>query len=372
MKNIFLIGITIFIVISSLPASANENKDYFNKVNQAELAIVKGQYKTALDYYRQAFKAKKKPLAQDLYNASICAIRGKSYKYALSYCRRLADKGVGKNFFLYKTTYKDLRGAKSWTAIIERAAKVKDSLYNRNKPLLAHLDSLYACDQYWHGLWGKSNHHDTALYALLDNVDDSLSFALMKIFKKNGYLSEDMLGVEMENDTVISDWPSFFIIMLHNDQGMPWLSTRTIPRRIPMGAFAKIFRQAIDAGQINPELVAIVEDRGGHGDLSDIFFGTNSLYEIYGSNVYINREANTLDNLKRIDSNRKDLGTYPLSDYIEKAVYKIINPNSPFWFYPTIISIKSFADEESRNKFMENSDLYLKNIEQYKTRKNKL
>lgn len=92
---------------------------------------------------------------------------------------------------------------------------------------------------------------------------------------------------------------------------------------------------------------------------------------IYEGNVYINREANTLDNLKKIDDNRKDLGTYPLSDYIEKAVYKILNPDSPFGFYPTIISIKSFADEENRNRFMENSDLYLENIEQYKTRKSK-
>lgn len=364
MKNIFVIGILFFIGISSLPARANDNKAYFNNVNQAELAIIKGQYKTAINYYETAFK-EMKPLAQDLYNASVCAVKVRSYKQALAYCRQLAGKGVGKDFFLYKTTFEPLRNHNGWAALLEWATKVKDSLHNRNKTLLAHIDTLYACDQYWHGLWRKSNQHDTALYTLLDNADDSLSFALMDIFKQHGYLSEDMLGVEMENDTVISDWPSFFIIMLHNDEGMPWLSTRTAPRRIPKGAFAKIFRQAIDAGQINPELVAMVEDRGGHGDLQDtIFFGTSSLYSIYKNNVYISKEANTPDNLKKIESNRTQLGTYPLNDYIKKARYKILHPGSPFWFYPLIGSVSSFADEESRKRFLENHDLYLKNIQQ--------
>lgn len=369
MKHTFLISVLIFVGKFSLQARANGNKAYFYNVNHAELAIIKGQYKTAINYYETAFK-EMKPLAQDLYNASICAVKVRSYKNALEYCKKLADKGVGKNFFLYKTTYKELRNAQSWPALINRAAKAKDSLYSRNKNLLAHIDTLYACDQYWHGLWRKSNWHDTALYALMDNVDDSLSFELMDIFKEHGYLSEDMTGVEMENDTLINDWPSFFIIILHNYEGMPWLSTRTGPGRIPKGAFAKILQEAKDTGQINPELVAMLEDMGGDSEVpGKPFFGTQFLYMSYKNNIYISKDGNTINNLKKIDSNRKNLGTYPLNDYVMKARYKVLNPNSPFGFYPRIGGVGSFADEESRKSFLESHDLYLKNIEGYKIQK---
>lgn len=96
---------------------------YLSLVNKAELNVIKEDYQQAIRNYDAAFVLNT-PFAQDLYNASICAIKEKAVQKAFIFCKLLANKGVGANF-LKQQIYKPLNDQEGWKELMVRAEKVK-------------------------------------------------------------------------------------------------------------------------------------------------------------------------------------------------------------------------------------------------------
>ena len=92
MKYLFIF-LTI-LLSSPLFAQADFRKEYYPKINRAEMAITKDDYQAAFSEYQSAFSAVKTPLAQDIFNAVACKFLLNDFEGAKPFLLKLAKKGI--------------------------------------------------------------------------------------------------------------------------------------------------------------------------------------------------------------------------------------------------------------------------------------
>jgi hypothetical protein len=335
-----------------------DNPSQYNAyVNKAELAIVDQQQEQALRFYDSAFGYKTIPFAQDLYNASVCALKTNDIPKAFSLCRHIAAKGTGKAFFEKKPVFVPLcRYVKQWHKLLADADRIKDKYILSNREVKKIIDGLYSRDQEMHRRWSGSD-YNAALESEMKALDDSVSKALLGIFKKYGYLSEDVIGVNIHADTILEYEPQFSVIMLHNYQGR--IKTDTL--------FSPILREMLAAGKIKPEYYASIQDAGSNF-IERPYYGTSELSN-YKCTLY--RQKLPKEVLRNIDIVRQRTGLSTLDDFLKKVVFNTDHANFEFLINARSTLIYSFANEESEKIFKEENDViipHIKGCKEYPTR----
>lgn len=335
MTNIIYLFISLII---GLPIQLNAvGKDnllaYYNHITKAENFIINDQTDSALVYYDLAFKEKESPFAVDLNNAAILAIKNNNNALAISYCIELGGKGVGVSFF-EKSVFSDLRYLKEWQKVLNTANERTKAIDLKYGPVVNVIKKLIERDQEFSKERAKRS-GEIDIEIKFANLKDSISKEIMKIFDVYGYLSEDIIGVDVYNDTSISHFPLFNVLILHNYQGLLGGDT----------TFQAKLRNAVYNGDIKPELFAYYND---WSQIPEIPFG-GKMYRIYKNNLYCSIHKSTW--LQTISDNRKSIMLYDLKDYENRIKYLINNNSSYFMIFGFCGKTKSFYKKDSEDYF---------------------
>ena len=99
-KN-FLVSLVVFcsFVVSFLSTQRETYIDYFHKINEAELFIVKDDYQSAFNVYKTTFKNYPHAFSKDIHNALMCAIRLRDANEAFEYAKMMVMQGYEFSFF---------------------------------------------------------------------------------------------------------------------------------------------------------------------------------------------------------------------------------------------------------------------------------
>jgi hypothetical protein len=201
-KKLFLILFLSCIFIHAFAQNnKNTHREYHNLINTAENKITEFEYQEALKIYHEAFKSDY-TFAQDLYNASLCAMQVKDFGATLKFCESLVKRGCTFKFF---TTYKfkPFRESSHWKIFSKKYPSLVES-YNATyrKDLVAEIEVLYELDQKHYKLL-PNNVNNQVFQDSLKKLSDYMKLKLMNIFNQNGYLDETKIGARIESDTTL-------------------------------------------------------------------------------------------------------------------------------------------------------------------------
>ena len=339
MKNI---GLTIIFSLFLIQTTkADQLEKYYSEINNAELSITAHDYKMAINYYDTAFKNKQEPFARDIYNQTICYIRNNDFREAITNCFALAEKGTGADFFQNNIVFSPLRQQSQWRQLLKTAELKKAALDHKNKVLNKKLNTLYHTDQTAHILLrSMTAQNEDSITHYVKNVDDSLSGILMDIFDHNGFISEFNWGVTLNENFEIKNMPDFYLIMLHNFQG--------IQRHDSL--FAPVLRKAVLNGKIKPEIYAFMLDNNCKDFKT--FNGTVMMYVFYQGKLYVQKYCDSLEIKKQINHQRKSLMLPVLDDYLKKIEFNLNEPGNKFLIYAPCSKIGSIRDNTSEQAFL--------------------
>jgi hypothetical protein len=346
MKLRVIISLLVLPLLTS--ASPRTVKAYHKFVNNAELAIVESDFNKAATYYDSAFHLSEKAFGQDFYNASISAIKANRLSKALSYCKALARKGVGRRFFEDKPIFAPLTKKPDWPKILRTAELSRRRLLRDHNALIRTIDSLVEKDQLVNQQWRDAG-MATAERQIMDLTYDTIQIALIKIFKKHGFISEGIIGVPLTTDNRIAYRLPFDVIIIHNYQSRMTGDT----------LFRQVLLKALDDGDIKPEYLATIEDFGG-GDLTRPYYGSSHFYVQYKCSLFL--ENFNIQRIDQIDSSRKSIGLCTAADQLKKVLFNIQNPGNPFRIQTTMSKIGSFGDKESEQRMLDNSKVLVEKI----------
>lgn len=340
--------------------SYGENlQQYYADINAAELAITRSDYQKAADFYKAAFAQKEEPFAQDIYNESVCYIKLNEPEKSMTACKLLAERGIGDSFFLKHEVYQPLHKLPEWTGLLQLAKSRKRSLDKKNKVLLCRLKDLYNQDQRLHGFLHDyysnvyGGHDDKATDSLIDNFlhqeDSVIAEKLKTFFQKNNdnrILSEFDLGPFLNEETNIISDPGFYVIILHNYQGVRQYDS----------LFEPFLKKAIVDGKIKPLVYASMKDGNPQNNTSQ-YYGTTGMYILIGKNLYVNKYANSQDRKAYINHKRAEIMLPSVDDYKEKIIYNIEHKNTDFNITTYITRYGSFYNEKSKTQILKSLDL---------------
>lgn len=355
-QSICYLAIILLVLITGKPSSAQDYPaTYYHYTNQAELAIVRADYAQAAANYKDAFKANIRPFATDVYNALCCALRLNNQKDSYKYCLLLAKKGVGENFFEKKALFNDFKQKDkgAWHKILAHARGNRKKFDANFRSLNAQLNNLYNRDQQVHRLLQQPGRDYEQTEILVKKSDDSISRELMKVYERWGFLSEFNMGAFVSDDTVLQLQPPFYIIMLHNFQGISSYDT----------LFAPMCKKAIQEGTLHPMVYAGFRD--GNPANGNVYYGT--AHYIIGYKCSIYKEVEDADTpeyntIKRINKQRAKIFIPSFEDALQKIVFRIQNPDSEFEWRDHYGRIRSFANKESEQHFLERHKLMVDQI----------
>ncbi|MCX2429849.1 hypothetical protein [Pedobacter sp. GR22-10] len=338
MKKLLLTALAL-LQVSLMYAGVYDLKKYGSLINQAELNIIEGKYVQALSIYDSAFSYyTSSPFTQDLYNASLCALKTKRSDKAISLCRQLASKGVGIPFFRFNKAFLPLSKRKDWNSTMNYARTIKDSFERVNVSLLRIIDSLVAKDQRGNAEWKKAGMTSNAklkMYA----TNDSIAKTLSKIFEQKGFLSEDIIGAPLTKEGHLNSMLPFDVILVHNFQSGQWGDT----------LFSSILEKALNAGQISPSYYASIVDMGSNTGIRP-YFGETRFYMQYKCKIYLDPYTKSI--ALTVDSNRRSIGLCSIDDLLKKVIFRSQYPKSDFKINVHLSIIGSYADKLSEEAMM--------------------
>lgn len=313
--NKYLFLISVLILSSNIHAqeSMNPYLNYHTHINSAELHIVDGDEKLAINEYKTAFLIDSiVPLAKDYYNASICAIKSKKYDFAFDWCKTLVKSGLSKAFFEKNELFKPITDKKKWKELLEY--KISD--FNQN--LIDTLNNLYVQDQYYRAKIGSYKVYGDSI-KMIDKNNDRI---LLDIIKRYGYPSEKLLGLSEG----IGFEKKFEMVIWH----------QTTLNRI--SDYTQILISAAKNGLISPQRAgSLIEN---HTGLS--LYNMEPYYRVICSTCSDSIQSDVANKIfywdmpgekvAKYDSLRSEIGLESLQDYNKKILYVIKN-KPPYIFY---------------------------------------
>lgn len=317
-------------------ADTNTVKKYHNYVNKAELSTLDGNIMLASAYYDTCFSMPVTHFAQDIYNASICALENGDYRKSVKYCLRLVETGCKKEFFL-KKAYNGLRSNKSYWNHFQNEYEKHRGLYNKNVDtlLLGKLKKMVLADQNYFCEMPKRLKNNYFLDSLFQN-DQYLSNQLSVLFERYGYISEELIGANVV-DTTLSIYPVYNVLIRHHYQ-------------LKQYELTNILKRAVYEGKLKPDIFCnwySFEKRPvGYGDELFILKYKCNLYEARRSGV---REL--------IEKNRKQMWLSPLDDLKKKIIYRSSVDNARYIYYAPLAVIPDMNEDSEKNFKMKNSTL---------------
>lgn len=343
-----VISLGYFLISLSTYANRMDFLDYNNYVNKAELFFIVDDYKNAIVYYDSAFQYKGNHFAKDVYNASLCAIKTDKLELAITFCKRLADKGVGKSFFSRVPSYLKLEKSKGWKSMLQHAEIVRAQYQKKNESSLALIDSLVAKDQKVNKAWrnsGRAQNEKEIMYL----TNDTVSRQLLDIFDTAGFLSEFQIGTILNNEGLISGLLPFDVILIHSYQNHGKGDT----------IFNITLHDALVSGNITPDYYAIIQDMGSYSS-NRPYYGAIRLYYQYKCKLLL--DTYDKGRLEKIDNNRAKIGLCNTNDLLKKTLYRITNPKSEFKLTGQITEVGAYANKESEDEMMKTAEIIVQNI----------
>ena len=194
--------------------------DYYNFTRKAEAFILKKQYAKAKEQYLLLDKQYPVLFARDIHNALRCAVLSRDYNNAFYFGEKLAKKGVGINYFNSSVLVLLRRNQywKKFTIIYDSI--LKNNRLNFNDELKLQINNLKEEDQIDYRLTTRKDHKTR--YETTVRVTDKL----IELLKKEGYPSEEKIGIETINDTILNFYPEFNVLIGHARQ----LQVNSLPK----------------------------------------------------------------------------------------------------------------------------------------------
>lgn len=195
-------------------AAANEI-NYYTYTEKAENHILRRQYADAKETYLILNEKYKTLFARDIHNAIRCAVLSRDYKNAFFWGEKLANKGVNIKYFdanIFNRLKKNLDWKKFSTSFDSIHLEFKKRI---NVDLKLQLEQLLEEDQSNYGLANRKE--PKVLYETTERVTDKL----IELLKKEGYPSEEKIGVYTKNDTILISSPNYHVLILHAKQQKP-------------------------------------------------------------------------------------------------------------------------------------------------------
>lgn len=337
-RYLLLLALTL---LSTATAKAFDYKRYARLINNAELALIDGAYSKALSFYDSAFVTKDVPFVQDVYNASVCAVKASLNSRAMTYCSRLANMGVGKQLFTAANVYHKLFTSDAWEPTLQRAQMVRDSILNKKKVILHQIDSLVYRDQEYNRAWRNSGMAAAERDAMY-RANDTISRALLDIFEREGFLGEGRIGPHLEPNGLFSYNLPFDVILIHNYQN----------RENGDSLFNTILKKAVEQGEVPPQYYAGISDKGTNMGTRP-YYGEVHFFVQYKCKIYLDNYNQ--ENRAMVDKSRAALGLCSTADLLKKVIYRTANPNSDFKISATLSIRGSFADKQSEEMILRES-----------------
>lgn len=312
--------------------SNNTHTEYHVLINTAENKITAFEYQEALKVYQEAFK-NDYTFAQDLYNASLCAIQVKDFDATLKFCEGLVKRGCTLKFFsTYK--FKSFRESAKWEIFSKKYPSFVES-YNatHRKDLVAEIEKLNELDQGNYKLL-PNNVHNQDFQDSLKNLSDYVKLKLINLFNQNGYLDESIIGARIESDTTLGILPIFAFLIRHRYQ-------------VNKYDYSPYLISEFNKGKIKPEVLASwldLELKGAIGSVPALIYNCQLYFEKFNDRretVNLNREKYLLPNL---------------DDAKKKIIFKKCYNNN-FLFFTSTGRI-SDIDENTKKILMEGSEIH--------------
>lgn len=288
---------------ASLLTLFNPVNNYYSIINAAEVTLIQGDYSAALKLYDSAFIVQPIPLGQDLYNASLCALRLRDIKKAKDLSLRLGDKGVGPEFFIKNRCYQNIQSDTCWRSFIDQLTDRYEKFRLRNKNDL----------QYFAGIRDKStqvltNYHLEPTFENRRELEwtcDSLAQNFLAYLQTNGYPSEEQLGIAITNDTVIDGRPVFDFILARRPLFVNIHLDSTFQNQL--------YFKAINHCKLKPELIFELLRSNSNWDFEQI----RSHYSLFQGNLY----RRVWPPKDKLDSIRALMGVISLEDELSKIKF---------------------------------------------------
>lgn len=152
--------------------------------------------------------------ARDMQNAVRTSILCRDYSTAIVWCEKLALKGVSLEYFDAQI-FERLKSSKLWNPFLQKYSilnkRYTDGL---NQNLIKELSDLVAMDQKDYVRHSKGEFDRTKLQATTQRVDDGL----IKLIKKEGFPTEEKIGVKIIQDTIIGTSNDYYVLIIHSHQ----------------------------------------------------------------------------------------------------------------------------------------------------------
>lgn len=191
-----------------------ETLSYFKITKQAEDCILIRQYGKAKTLYDNLLTEHNYMFARDMHNAVRCAIFARDYNRVVFWCKKLALKGVPLIYFDAKI-FDAVKKQPQWQDFLDAYSNLnKAHKEGLNKTLIKRITDLIETDQKVYVKNSIEPVDGTILAETTEFVDDEF----IKLIKKEGYPTEEQIGVRMAADSMTIITPKYFVLIAHSHQ----------------------------------------------------------------------------------------------------------------------------------------------------------
>jgi hypothetical protein len=282
-------------LLSEIGKEKTKEVKYYTYTEKAEDHIFKRQYGFGKESYLLLDKEYKTIYARDIHNAIRCAVLSRDYKNAFYFGKKLAQKGIEKKYFNAKI-FNLLKKNSEWYAFISSYDSLyKESQSKKDVHLKQQIEKLVEEDQADYGLENRKG--PQILFETTEKVTDKL----IDLLKREGFPSEEKIGVYTKNDTVLISSPDYNVLIRHAVQQNP-------KNLATLNEILEKFNEALEYDKKRS-----TNHRGF----------INSCFQIYKGNLYNNKSCSNNDlmvrKIKFMFSNSNnfivDQGDYIITEY---------------------------------------------------------
>ncbi|WP_394992938.1 hypothetical protein [Emticicia sp.] len=340
MKCLVLL-ILSFIAQQTFAQDINYVKTYHPLINKAEILVIDGKYKDALDQYQKAFSLAKGYM-KDYFNAAVCATyigdATNTYKYLIE----VAAKGISLDFIKNETAFMGIQQDPNWRNF-EKEYLVKKREFEQkiDKSLKEKLAKIVDRDQ-WFRVRDAVAFADTIV-----KIDKQNATELDYLIARYGFPNEDVIG-SGESGIPVIQYPFYTIIRRQT------IDKQTIN-------FSNHLMNAVRDGKVSPHTAThIMATINGN----DEFFArhvfkilTDESLAMQGKsfasklNKWVFRQIEKVDE-QRINELRLQNGMETLADYRKKILFSM-NDNRFLFPYGSYVGMWSVNDPNIAADYLE-------------------
>ncbi|WP_293906133.1 hypothetical protein [Sphingobacterium sp. UBA5670] len=318
---------------------------YRNHINLAELALIQNDYKAAHYQYNKATENFNKISALNLHNALHTSISLGNIKAAKQYAWKLSNLGINSLYFTNSITLAKClaKEKKWWERLLNNCRKRSDNQRLENAAYRKRFNQLLDMHRELISNKTRKNFKESPLltvqYAHLIN-------SFTSFINDNGFPTEQILGIETKNDTLINEHKAIYDILSSYYKGL-----------IYNKALDEICLSAVKCGELDNYDFAQLNDQ--NPNFSGRIYGTSNYFFIYNCSVYEDKPAiveftKPIDVKERIDSFRKLIHLEKLDNSYLKMTYSLTNNNDKFLIRDQFTLIYPFSDNELQATFLAN------------------